>query len=181
MHFIIVSLHKIIAIKVFDHPFIHSDQNTQEDKGKNLARTHENQRPLLPLQPRVLEYSVPMKKHWVNPNCQNSEPMKRTVSTSAIIVSPLTISGKCMLLLHKRPKLIQIIITMSQVHRPKKRMTSPERTKETKICYNIYFYSSIKQGFLKKAPVPISSLIYQKQETRNSRNFHLQMTLMSFS
>ena len=25
-----------------------------------------------------------MKKHWVNPNCQNSEPTKRTVSISAI-------------------------------------------------------------------------------------------------
>ena len=24
------------------------------------------------LQPRVLEYSVPIKKHWVNPNHQNS-------------------------------------------------------------------------------------------------------------
>ena len=24
-----------------------------------------------------------MKKHWVNPNCQNSEPTKRTVSISA--------------------------------------------------------------------------------------------------
>ena len=26
-----------------------------------------------------------MKKHWVNPNCQNSEPMKRTVSISACV------------------------------------------------------------------------------------------------
>ena len=26
-----------------------------------------------------------MKKHWVNPNCQNSEPTKRTVSISAIV------------------------------------------------------------------------------------------------
>ena len=26
-----------------------------------------------------------MKKHWVNPNCQNSEPTKRTVSISAYI------------------------------------------------------------------------------------------------
>ena len=33
----------------------------------------------------TLEYSVPMKKHWVNPNCQNSEPKKRTVSVSAHI------------------------------------------------------------------------------------------------
>ena len=24
-----------------------------------------------------------MKKHWVNPDCQNSEPTKRTVSISA--------------------------------------------------------------------------------------------------
>ena len=24
-----------------------------------------------------------MKKHWVNPNCQSSEPTKRTVSISA--------------------------------------------------------------------------------------------------
>jgi hypothetical protein len=31
-----------------------------------------------------LKYSVPMKKHWVNPDCQNSEPTKRTVSISAI-------------------------------------------------------------------------------------------------
>ena len=37
----------------------------------------------LPLQPRILEYSVPMKKHLVNPNCQNLEPTKRTVSISA--------------------------------------------------------------------------------------------------
>ena len=29
-----------------------------------------------------------MKKHWVNPNCQNSEPTKTTVSISANI-SPL--------------------------------------------------------------------------------------------
>ena len=26
-----------------------------------------------------------MKKHWVNPNCQNSEPTKRTVSISAMV------------------------------------------------------------------------------------------------
>ena len=31
-------------------------------------------------------YSVPMKKHWVNPNCQNSEPRKRTVSILALVV-----------------------------------------------------------------------------------------------
>ena len=28
-----------------------------------------------PVQPRFLEFSVPMKKHWVNPDCQNSEPI----------------------------------------------------------------------------------------------------------
>ena len=49
--------------------------------------THENKRPLLPLQPRVLKYSVPTKKHWVNPDCQNSEPMKRTVSISALVLA----------------------------------------------------------------------------------------------
>ena len=27
-----------------------------------------------------------MKKHWVNPNCQNSEPTKRTVSNSAKMI-----------------------------------------------------------------------------------------------
>ena len=26
-----------------------------------------------------------MEKHWVNPNCQNSEPTKRTVSISAMV------------------------------------------------------------------------------------------------
>ena len=40
--------------------------------------------PLLPLDPRVLEYSVPKEKHWANPTCQNSEPTKRTVSIWAI-------------------------------------------------------------------------------------------------
>ena len=27
-----------------------------------------------------------MKKHWVNPNCQNSEPTKRTVSILALVI-----------------------------------------------------------------------------------------------
>jgi hypothetical protein len=30
-----------------------------------------------------------MKKHWVNPDCQNSEPTKRTVSISASILSQI--------------------------------------------------------------------------------------------
>ena len=28
----------------------------------------------------------PRKKHWVNPNCQNSEPTKRTVSILAKMI-----------------------------------------------------------------------------------------------
>ena len=36
----------------------------------------------------------PRKKHWVNPNCQNSEPTKRTVSIWAIVSK---ISDQCMI------------------------------------------------------------------------------------
>jgi hypothetical protein len=34
-----------------------------------------------------------MKKHWVNPDCQNSEPTKRTVSSSANVLQYLEKPG----------------------------------------------------------------------------------------
>ena len=40
-----------------------------------------------------------MKKHWANPNCQNSEPTKRTVSILAIGPSYSTLLGRCASLL----------------------------------------------------------------------------------
>ena len=51
-----------------------------------IISTHHSKIRSTSSKPRVLEYLVPMKKHWVNPNCQNSEPTKRTVSISAKVL-----------------------------------------------------------------------------------------------
>ena len=58
-----------------------------------------------------------MKKHWINPNCQNSQPTKGTVGISAS-VSMNMISNKC-IIYHRKQHMISYNLSQKKFQSPK--------------------------------------------------------------